>query len=516
MLENDKIRSVRVMPDALDYHDTTETGDGWRFRDVLVSIDNGKIRVRADATAVSRVSIHWDAEFSGDEPVYGDWWERGHGDMMWRTVKSSIEMPWYFLVKKNDICECYGVKTGPDALCYWRVDEKTISLYLDLRCGGDGVTLNGNAIDAAEIVSARYACDSMTALSEFCSLMCGSPRLPSRPVYGGNDWYCNYGGSSYGAILDHTKIVTECAAGIENRPFMVIDAGWQQCFLKAYNGGPWMPNGKFGDMAALADDMKALGADPGIWYRPLLTLDHIKNACILWNESTDPIPGVILDPSREESLEYIANDIKRIRGWGYKMIKHDFTTYDMLRRWGHVMGSRITDDGWHFYDRTKTTAQVIKKLYETIRAAAGDDVMIIGCNSISHLSAGLFELNRTGGDTSGFDWNRTKVMGVNALAYRMHQHGKFYAADADCVGITDKIDWKKNAKWLDVLSKSGTPLFVSIATDSYNATTKKAITEAYSRASVNTKTSVPLDWETEMFPKKWQSAYGTDEYDWDD
>ena len=136
------------------------------------------------------------------------------------------------------------------------------------------------------------------------------------------------------------------------------------------------------------------------------------------------------------------------------MIKHDFTTYDMLRRWGHVMGSRITDAGWHFYDRTKTTAQVIKKLYETIRAAAVDDVMIIGCNSISHLSAGLFELNRTGGDTSGFDWNRTKVMGVNALAYRMHQHGKFYAADADCVGITDKIDWKKNAKWLDVFQRA--------------------------------------------------------------
>ena len=481
-----------------------------------LSVDNGKITVRADATAVSRVSIHWDAEFSGDEPVYGDWWERGHGDMMWRTVKSSIEMPWCFLVKKNDICECRGVKTGSDALCYWRVDERTISLYLDLRCGGDGVKLNGNAIDAAEIVSARYACDSMTALSEFCSLMCDSPEAPIR------------------ARIRRKRLVLQLRRLVlrrDTRPhedrhrmrrrdreptFMVIDAGWQQCFLKAYNGGPWMPNGKFGDMAALADDMKALGADPGIWYRPLLTLDHIKNACILWNESTDPIPGVILDPSREEALEYIANDIKRIRGWGYKMIKHDFTTYDMLRRWGHVMGSRITDDGWHFYDRTKTTAQVIKKLYETIRAAAGDDVMIIGCNSISHLSAGLFELNRTGGDTSGFDWNRTKVMGVNALAYRMYQHGKFYAADADCVGITDKIDWKKNAKWLDVLSKSGTPLFVSIATDSYNATTKKAITEAYSRASVNTKTSVPLDWETEMFPKKWQSAYGTDEYDWDE
>lgn len=38
MLENDKIRSVRVMPDASDYHDMTETDDGWCFREVLVSI----------------------------------------------------------------------------------------------------------------------------------------------------------------------------------------------------------------------------------------------------------------------------------------------------------------------------------------------------------------------------------------------------------------------------------------------------------------------------------------------
>lgn len=48
-------------------------------------------------------------------------------------------------------------------------------------------------------------------------------------------------------------------------------------------------------------------------------------------------------------------------------------------------------------------------------------------------------------------------MGINTLAFRMLQQGTFYGADADCVGITEHIDWNKNRQWMEVLAESGTP-----------------------------------------------------------
>ena len=56
-------------------------------------------------------------------------------------------------------------------------------------------------------------------------------------------------------------------------------------------------------------------------------------------------------------------------------------------------------------------------------------------------------------------------MGVNTLAFRGAQHGAFYVADADCVGVTNAVPWALNRQWLDLLARSGTMLFVSLAPD---------------------------------------------------
>jgi len=220
-----------------------------------------------------------------------------------------------------------------------------------------------------------------------------------------------------------------------------------------------------------------------------------------------------LDPSHPQVLEQISRDISRLRDWGYKLIKHDFTTYDTFGAWGFEMVddyvSRV-----EFSDKTKTTAEIIKQLYQTIRDAAGDDVAIIGCNTVSHLSAGYFEIQRTGDDTSGIEWERTKNYGINTLAFRMPQHNAFYAADADCVGITKKLDWNINRRWLDVLAKSGTPLFVSIGDDAYTPEVKEDITEAFRKAIAATNVSRPVDWMQTKIPQVWDSDFGRDHYEW--
>src|SRR5258708_39259378 len=96
------------------------------------------------------------------------------------------------------------------------------------------------------------------------------------------------------------------------------------------------------------------------------------------------------------------------------------------------MGAEMRREGWTCAaGATRTTAEVIDELYRTIRQAAGDGG-VIGCNTVSHLSAGHFELCRVGDDTRGAEWSRTRKIGVNTLAFRGGQPGAFYVADSGC------------------------------------------------------------------------------------
>jgi alpha-galactosidase len=140
--------------------------------------------------------------------------------------------------------------------------------------------------------------------------------------------------------------------------------------------------------------------------------------------------------------------------------------------------------------------------------------LLIGCNTVSHLSAGLFEIQRIGDDTSGQEWARTVKMGVNALAFRSVQQDAFYEADADCVGLTTKIAWEQNRQWLDLVSRSGTPLFVSAQAEALGAEQNKALKRAFELAAVKQPIAEPLDWMETRTPKKWKLMGETVSFDW--
>src|SRR6266571_6685548 len=161
----------------------------------------------------------------------------------------------------------------------------------------------------------------------------------------------------------------------------------------------------------------------------------------------------------------------------------------------------------------RTTAEVIDELYRTIRTAAGDS-LVIGCNTVSHLSAGVFEICRVGDDTSGTEWSRTRKMGVNTLAFRGPQHGAFYVADADCVGVTNAVPWSYTKQWLDLLARSGTMLFVSLAPDALGVEQQRDLKEALALAAVPHPLAEPLDWQRTVYPARWRLMGREWTYDW--
>jgi len=220
-----------------------------------------------------------------------------------------------------------------------------------------------------------------------------------------------------------------------------------------------------------------------------------------------------LDPTVPQVHELIAAQVRRMVDWGYQLIKHDFTTWDLLGRWGFSMGASVTDDGWGFADDSLTTAEVILALYRTIRDAAGS-TLLIGCNTIGHLAAGLVELQRIGDDTSGVSWNRTRRMGVNTLAFRAAQHGTFFAADADVTPVTPALPAGVARQWLELVARSGTPLFVSVSPDVHDAGTLAAVREALGTAAVARPTAEPLDWMDTVCPARWRLDGEERTFDW--
>lgn len=503
-------------PDFIELTTETKTvtakweNDDYNLDDINVKLnqDNEHLAIflTAQTSKVKWIKLRWN-NLSWDKNVrfLGDAWERGYGDMEWKGMNPNRFMPWYFCAKSETKSICYGVKVRPSAMCFWQVDSLGMTLFLDVRCGGSGVNLKGRVIKLADVIACEMRdCTSFEAMQEFCGQMCEDPILPKYPVYGSNNWYYAYGKSSESEILADCDYILNLTKDIENKPYMVIDDCWQEHHrLNEYNGGPWTKgNEKFPDMKALADKLVQKGVRPGIWVRLLLNEDeNIKNE---WRLSHNNC----IDPTNPEALNYIKEDIKRICNWGYTLIKHDFSTFDLFGKWGFQMSPLVTDDGWHFYDDSLTSAEVVKLLYKAIldasMEASNGEALILGCNTIGHLGAGYMHINRTGDDTSGVIWERTRFMGVNTLAFRLPQHGKFYEIDADCVGIDGGISWLMNKQWADVLAQSGTPLFISVRPNILDETEKQELHEILKVASKQEYHVIPVDWEETTCPEHWQ------------
>ena len=107
-------------------------------------------------------------------------------------------------------------------------------------------------------------------------------------------------------------------------------------------------------------------------------------------------------------------------------------------------------------------------------------------------------------------------MGVNTLAFLLPQHRSFFDMDADCVGITGKIDWKKNSQWLRLLSVSGTPLFVSCQPDQAKGQIDADLQEAFRLAAVQQDALVPLDWMENPWPERWTVNGREFHFSWDE
>ena len=470
------------------------------------------VRVSSASGRAVSATVTFDLPVAADWKVLARLGEGIKANFGWHPVGAGLTVPWYVLLHDGTKTYGLGVKVQPRAMCAWRVSPGKVELLLDLRAGGQPLDLGARTLEACEVVR----CESAPSESAYatgrrlCALMCPRPRLPKEPLFGFNDWYAAYGQNTATNFLADAAFVVSLCKGLSVRPYVVMDDGWQKFSppeIKWQTGrfesgyGPWEASSRtFGmDMKTFCGKIAALGAKPGLWYRPLC------------------MEGKMCDPSDPAVIDRICADIRRFRAWGFKFVKIDYLTADWC---GHFKGfddaGRLIRDARAWKETKRTTAEIVRDLYRTIREAAGDDMVILGCNAVNHLCAGLFETSRVGPDTSGKKWEQTKRNGVGAIAFKGIENGTLFAADPDCAGLAAEgaIPWEKNRQWIDLLSRSGMPFFISWRRTLANAEVRETLADAFRRASKPRPTAEAEDWFECSAPRRWKTADGPREYAW--
>ena len=199
-------KTIIRIPDFVEI----QTKDGWntaKKQDFKFSTDAAEVETVINGTSldvnlvetrapVSRIRVRWNDDFTFVKRMLGDSPGVEFGDMGWMPVIPEKHYAWYVQCFDGKLTHGYGVKTGPNSFVFWQLDQEGITLTLDVRNGGNGVKIKKSLICATVVErEGKEGEDAFDSCQAFCRVMCEKPNLPTRPIFGLNNWYYAYGSS---------------------------------------------------------------------------------------------------------------------------------------------------------------------------------------------------------------------------------------------------------------------------------------------------------------------------------
>jgi len=109
---------IQRSPDAVIVQTATEerrltrAGDQWTNENITVTTANQRIRLSSPSIAIKRIHLRWRGDLHTVRSILGDAWERGYGDLEWRSWVPDRVMPWYVATYDGMLTHAYGVRTG--------------------------------------------------------------------------------------------------------------------------------------------------------------------------------------------------------------------------------------------------------------------------------------------------------------------------------------------------------------------------------------------------------------------
>ncbi len=265
--------------------------------------------------------------------------------------------------------------------------------------------------------------DIVRALPDYCDIslkyMCeNGPRKKFDVPTGYCTWYY------YLNQLDE-RIIKNSVEDLKNIretipvKYMQVDDGWQISY------GDWEANDKFPEgMKACADNIRAAGLIPGLWFAPFWA----GNNSSLKKEHPEyfaksRVTGEIsncLDFSVPEVCDLIGEVFRRAScDWGFKYLKLDGIST--------VLGA-------HKYARDDfNSAKNYRKCLEIINASVSEDTFILGCTAPFGGGVGLVDGMRVSCDI--FEHWGSICDVFNSVLNRYYYHNRYFINDSDCLII---------------------------------------------------------------------------------
>ena len=317
---------------------------------------------------------------------------------------------------RNGIVSGFLTEYRGSGVVFASSDKTALNVSAKLDYGA--LQVKPDSSESLEMFVVGFFNDARIGLEKYADTVAAVHKIKLKPqpvVY--CSWYHYYTGVSENNFDENVKSAEKLL-----KPYglsvVQIDDGWQDG--RKVHGTPLKDfahnNRSFqSGMKRTAAFAKDRGFIPGIWYMPFSgdsKTPYYKDKQFLFAQKADGTPynakwgGDAFDLSRPETIDYVKNMAGTIcRQWGYKYIKIDglwsgTATRQMYVQTGYnddAIGESILSDP------AVTHIEAYRRGLKAVRAGAGKDVFILGCNLAQNMrtlgaSIGLVDGMRVGPD----------------------------------------------------------------------------------------------------------------------
>ena len=248
-------------------------------------------------------------------------------------------------------------------------------------------------------------------------------------MHGWCSWYLKTSQITGEDVLGIVGAVSNSAGRL--RPGVIqIDDGYQDF------DGTWDANAKFPEgMPFYAKKIAGTGARPGLWMA--LTMIGVKapwlkdpaNLETVWGGTFKkespfrPDETGWIDPTQPRAKAYIADRVRHAVTSGFTYLKTDF--------------NNIGEGGW--YEKKKTSFEIMRDHYANIRQAAGEGTYILYCATWpNRATVGLVDASRISEDA-----HRGGIpIAIREALRHFDLNGRWYAIDMDCYYLATGLNVK--------------------------------------------------------------------------
>ena len=224
-------------------------------------------------------------------------------------------------------------------------------------------------------------------------------------------------------VLENAEFIAADPVLSKHIKRIIVDDGWQYAY------GEWEANSLFPHgMAYLADRIRKLGMEPGLWVAPTILDLHSRIAqlhpeMLAGNACGVPAPCweimkrrvFLLDPTVEASQRYIRDLFEKMLGWGYGYFKLDFL--------GSLLFARS------FADRKVAQGELMDLSIGTAYRTVAGRANLLGCNYLLGGGPQITDAVRVGSDVHA-GWRNIKTNALSVAA-RFWANKRLWINDPD-------------------------------------------------------------------------------------